>query len=420
MILDKPIPFLLEIPMEGGLNEYDDPTLIGDTEFQQAEQANFDSGVVQKAKAFEKLNQTALENGAKIDGACRCYANDGTSRTIVVVNGKIYEASDWETPIYPITGSGLTPGKRCSITGYQGKYLINNGYDNPLIYNPKKNKIEGVAGIEGPYQLLKIAYFEIDEQWDGGQPDEEIHVDDEYAGDSNQGRRLTATAGNTESMELTGSFDLSELVGEDPITDWDFVDISTFHEYRKNIQIITIYFETSTGNYYAFSMDKDSLDPEELRDNEWTHHKIHRGRFNATGSPSWANITKIKISLSAESTGTARVTFDNWRIRKTPPLAGIFRKDIAVFEASDEAWSAGTWDKNNYEYGGMGLKLTDGTESAYLDKSLDLTKWINGQSRAGRTSSSSRARSWPSRWRSPAISTRPSSSRLTVPTPTLR
>lgn len=378
MILKEKIPFSIEIPMHGGLNKKLDSSEIEDAEFQVADKVIFDDGIAEKAPAFTKLNPAnQLEGGAKIDGLHRSYSDTGTPRQIVVCNGKVFESSDWTTAIYTV----LTAGKRCTFEDYHGKTIISNGYDYPVVYNPKTNVIEGTIGIESPYQLVKVAYFEIDETgWTGGTADTEIHVLDEYTGDSIQGRKLTASDGDTEAMYLTGTWDFSEFGDGGSVSDWDWIDISTFHRLRASVDTITIYFETSAGNHFSFALGKTDLDPDDLRDNEWTHHEIIRSRFTETGSPDWATITKIKIELTAEAGVEAAVTFDNWRFRKTPILAGIFRKDIATFEPSEETWTGGAVDHTNYKNGGTGLKLTDGDESAYCDKTLDLSKWINGQS----------------------------------------
>ena len=376
MISKDKIPFSIEIPMQGGLNKQLDSSEIGDAEFQTAEKLLMDKGITEKAPAFTKINSAnQLEAGAKIDGVHRSYSDKGTARLIVVCNGKVYESSDWTTAIY----SALTAGKRCTFQDYHGKTIISNGYDDPIVYNPKTNLVEGKIGIMGSYQLVKVAYFETDETaWEGGTADANIHVLDEYEGDSAQGRRLEAEASGTDQMYRTGTWDFSVFGDTGAVDDWDWVDISTFHQIRANVDTITIYFETSAGNHFSFSFGKDDLDPDEHRDNVWTHHKIIRARFTKTGDPDWATITKIKLSLSALATGAAVVTFDNWRLRKTPINATIFRKDIANFETAEETWVGGAADYTNYKNGGTGLKLVDGDETAYCIKDLDLTTWITG------------------------------------------
>ena len=382
MIDDKPIPFVIEIPMHGGLNNKLDSSEIEDTEFQTADKTIFDDGVAEKAPIFSTVNTGyQLESGAKIDGTWRSYAKDGTARLIACCNGSIYESSDWTAALY----TALTAGYRCTFTDYRNKTIITNGVDYPVVYDPETNTVEGTAIIRTPAQVKKIAYFESDETWTGSgvATDAETHVDDEVSGDSLQGLKLTAGAGATVTAERTVTLDADVFDDSSTITGWDFVDIDIYHRIRSTISSITLTLETSTGKYYQASVHIDLLDIDEERDYRWTRLNITRDAFVATSTPAWDTITKLKIALTANAgTLDSVVTFDNWRFRRTPPQAGDFRKDIATFEPSDETWTGGAVENHHFKedlYGGQtGLKLVDGDESAYCDKTLDLSKWITG------------------------------------------
>lgn len=377
MVLKEPIPFSITVPMHGALNAKDDPSEIGDTELQVAEATIFDDKVAEKAPGTTKINPTnQLESGAKLDGVWRSYSKDGTPRLIAVCKGKVFSSSDWTTALY----EDLTAGKRCTFKDYGGKTIITNGYDDPIVYNPKTDLVEGAIAIQGPRQIKKVAYFETDETWTGGAADKEAHVLDEYSGDSLQGRKLTST-GNWVVASREGAWDFTKFDDNENIGTWDFMDVSIFHRIRNDVEAIAIRFETSSGNYYNYQFTKDELDPEEQRDYQWTHLHIRKNAFTKTNSPNWATITAIRVYLDGAAGKTTEITFDNIRFRRTPPIAGEFKKYIATFEEGDETWTGGAVDTNpkHVKEGAMGRRLDDILTSAYCDKSLDLTRWISGQ-----------------------------------------
>lgn len=74
-----------------------------------------------------------------------------------------------------------------------------------------------------------------------------------------------------------------------------------------NVAMAQIFFLTDASNYYYIDMAQFFQD---LVDNEWYDIQLTRGRFTASGSPNWANITKIIVRANSPSSASSTVWFD--------------------------------------------------------------------------------------------------------------
>ena len=105
-----------------------------------------------------------------------------------------------------------------------------------------------------------------------------------------------------------------------------------------NVTDVRLQFHTTAGSaYYSVTVAPSSFAANGAR------LRIPKSRFTATGSPSWDNITELRLLLTPSAGAT--VTFDDWRIRRSSELPEQFHPllcDWATAKAlaNDAGWLA--------------------------------------------------------------------------------
>ena len=165
-------------------------------------------------------------------------------------------------------------------------------------------------------------------------------------------------------------------VGE-PSSEQDYIAIDIFRFTKIDIDEVTLELATDSGfsNSYSATIYTDS-------DFSYTGHqrtllaqwamnarsnmlflaRFRKEWFAKTGSPSWASIRYIRIKLrknhQTTGTGTARITIDNIRLLKTPPLPAEVKLQIATCDQQETWTGAGVID----DY----IRATQGQSCKYI------------------------------------------------------
>ena len=132
---------------------------------------------------------------------------------------------------------------------------------------------------------------------------------------------ITSTDNALCGMSKSGTFDFSSndfrlMVYSD---DWAKVDVAR------------ITFLTSVGNYYTINLN---IIFQDLKNSEWYDLQLCKGKFVATGTPSWATITKVIVESNSPSGQTGNVWFDGLTVY---PVG----KRGVVSVCFDDGWSTG-------------------------------------------------------------------------------
>lgn len=153
--------------------------------------------------------------------------------------------------------------------------------------------------VYGDY-FTKIASFDSDETWSNSTAETNNH----RGGDGSI--KIEATAGGTTNSDMTlSSLDLSSY------SDDDFIDFFLFIESITKFDSITIFMGDSTlTNYFSKTWGIDDLE------DEWNQIHINKSEFEATGSPDWSDIDKVRISITAETGQDVYVIIDELRVVK--------------------------------------------------------------------------------------------------------
>lgn len=114
----------------------------------------------------------------------------------------------------------------------------------------------------------------------------------------NYGLSLTPATSLTESATLATGLNLENNSDSDQI-------VFAAH-CSSNVESISILLMTDDSNYYQFTTSTPSAG--------YGIFEITRGAMAVTGSPSWANITSVRVSATATSGGAATVVMDAIRI----------------------------------------------------------------------------------------------------------
>lgn len=166
--------------------------------------------------------------------------------------------------------------------------------------------------------------------------------------------KTTPLSGGTDN---TWSHDDLFTVGE-PSSEYDYIAMDVFRFTKIDIDEVKLEFGYNGGftNSYSATIYVDSGDytnaPHQHtmlaqwavnpRSNTLFFCKFRKSWFVPTGSPAWDNITHVRVTLRKNNettgTGTARITIDNIRLLKTPPVPASMRLQVATCDAS-ETWS---------------------------------------------------------------------------------
>jgi hypothetical protein len=188
---------------------------------------------------------------------------------------------------------------------------INFNFENQIcIYQAGTGDAPWTAKLFGPTTNPKITKFtevidydllvsDFTTGWIGGVEETLIFQTSGLA------RRLTSTAGAIDSMTLTGALDLS--LGQF-ITFYLYIDDITKMDTTDNV----IRFSENVGTDY-FEIAFDYANPT-LRTG-WNYFYLLCDEFEITGTPSWNNITEVKLSIKATTSNNLSVVFDDMHNR---------------------------------------------------------------------------------------------------------
>lgn len=361
---------------------------IANNELQTVLEGIFDNGVLEKAPGAAIVG-TAHSSGLPVTGVFRSSDALGNKVLLRVVNGILQR---WTGSAWTDVQTGLTIGVPYDFLNVDDKTVIVNGYDDALQFDPSDNSIKKL-GLEPPRFYKKVSYFETDETalWalgTGHAFNSVFYRIEERTGTSKRSLYITAGAAATLTSTLTyaAAKDFSQYANGISISNDDFFCLSILHRKRDYIDAILIDFITSTNNYYRLTIDGTELDPIAARDNVWTNIAAKKSRFVATGSPSWANITKFAVSMVGQ-TGTAEAYVDNCYWKNPPIEATKYKKMIDNFEGLVNSWtvSGGTvadnLDETKLREGTKSLKVTRSGAATTLYKNvtaIDLSQFIDG------------------------------------------
>jgi hypothetical protein len=101
------------------------------------------------------------------------------------------------------------------------------------------------------------------------------------------------------------NLDLSGYSGSDQF-------VVGFYNNNTNASTVAVRFKTDEANYYTFSISNPAVG--------YFTTAFNKSAAVATGTPDWASITSIEVSLSAKAAGPASVDFDAVRIEDRDTL----------------------------------------------------------------------------------------------------
>jgi hypothetical protein len=116
-----------------------------------------------------------------------------------------------------------------------------------------------------------------------------VTLDSTQARTSKDSARIDANASSTKVASTDVLLDLSGYSGLDQFN-------IAFYKANNNITTLALTFETSSGNYYKRSVTVSSLAT------GYNVVTMNKGDFTSTGSPSWSNITKMSVEVTAGGT----------------------------------------------------------------------------------------------------------------------
>lgn len=111
----------------------------------------------------------------------------------------------------------------------------------------------------------------------------------------------TAGASQTSNSEIAGiEIDISQYSDIDQFV-W------AYRANNANVASISIVFKTDDANYYTATIATPA-------NGVYSISSINKGSFVSTGTPSWANITKVLVRVVSSAGGAASVDFDAVRL----------------------------------------------------------------------------------------------------------
>ncbi len=253
--------------------------------------------------------------------------------------------------------------------------IIINGYDEAREFFPTADNTFRRAGVE-PFRFYKkVAYFETDETsliilGSDGSFDTSVFDNTERTGDSKRSLKIIADNGETNSVTLTYATaqDFSQFSNGVVISDDAFLCLSILHRERSYVNELYVDFESSTGNWSRLTIKGTELDPEELRDNQWTKIQAKRSRFTVgAGTTVWTSITKVYFKLKAQ-TGSTSIYFDNVYF-KNPVIEVVrYKKSIDNFEGPTSGTNGWEIPSNGTIFNeSSSEKIKEGTKSLKVE-----------------------------------------------------
>jgi hypothetical protein len=114
----------------------------------------------------------------------------------------------------------------------------------------------------------------------------------------------------------------------------DYTIITIYVDDTTKLDWLIFDFSTDLSNYYSCVVDPGTLST------GWNFLKLKKSDFSANGSPSWASITRIYITVYSTGPGvTVTCYFDDWRIVKADPDDADTHNDTgAAWDFNDGEW----------------------------------------------------------------------------------
>lgn len=381
---------------KASLNTYLDPINIDDSDWHQATNIAFQRGNAEFAEEWTAAGGIPLESGARIDGLHRSFDKFGNAYLIAAVNKRIksYNGTATWTDKYTAFTVKDTP---YSFINYQNKTLIINGTDDIVAFDPNSNTA-AKYGFNPPRFFKRVAYFETDTSIEAitttGTHEDSASVEDlvrfdpsERTGKARRSWRLTSAGTSKPAVVIStpaSALNLSTYDNGETAGSSDFVCLSLWYSDRSAISSVTVDLYTGTA-YYRATIPSTNFDPELLRDNIWTYHRLSRTDFAVgSGSPGWTAITKVVVTVNA--VGSALVmNVDNIYITNAPMNATSYGKVIEDFGGGGWTYSSGMTEAqvyNNYKFVKMGMRAlkvsiiaTGAAYTMYKTVALDLSKY---------------------------------------------
>jgi len=160
----------------------------------------------------------------------------------------------------------------------------------------------------GPYKsptptvkaITRLAGFEPSESWSGGE------ADTDNVREGTQSLKLTASGGiqpTTVECNLKSSLDLSSAV---TMTIWVFIKDASQLPQDKSRVVITLSLVNPGSRMWFYEIPRSRLKT------GWNEIAIWKNQWKAYNSPSWTEITSLKVGVYSAEGQTVKVSFDNW------------------------------------------------------------------------------------------------------------
>ncbi len=302
-----------------GMNSYDDSTRLGDGILQLVQNMRPDKQSLYTREGCAKYNVTAevIPGSSGIFGNFNYHKIDGTAVELAVSAGTLYTGS---AGVFTSSGyTTLNATNLCSIV-QSGKYaLVVDQASGILAYTYGVTPY--LVGLPSPKIYKLIGGFESTENWvmvNGTKTSDLgyfIQGSQSYYFLSGTATTMTATYTPSAALNLTVFSDGSTSGTGDTISFW-------FLRYVKaNFTACSIILQTSSGNYYSYSLFGDSAWTGSSLDYIAFEFKIPKSSFSSTGAPSWSSITSIQISATSDTGDTVAFNVDYLRLEKAGPIA---------------------------------------------------------------------------------------------------
>lgn len=177
------------------------------------------------------------------------------------------------------------------------RVLINEQYDEV----PAINVIcEILNDFINEDRRVEVASFQSIEIWTTAT------VDTTNFRTGDQALKLTSTSGATATMQRDIFLDLTQN-GATSSGDYHTLDVYVDDYTKVNTAVLRV-ITTASTDYYSASIAS------QLTANGWNHVRVQKSAFTSTGTPSWSNVNRLEIEISATGSNNLECTFANWQV----------------------------------------------------------------------------------------------------------
>ena len=177
------------------VNNYKDAMVIDfKTELSEGTNLILDDGIIEKVSGTVKENTDAPGNNP-VYALHRAYGKT-TEKVCLRLSGGNLKTGPAAFATTPLGGlaSKMTP-----FVNIKGRAYGVNETDGLIRYDPKLGTAYKSA-IVGPHLKKKIAFFETDEGWSGGNPDTSSFRSEEWSGNSSRGIKIDVPVSANDSL----------------------------------------------------------------------------------------------------------------------------------------------------------------------------------------------------------------------------